>query len=196
MLAFLALVQQRRGPKWDLIMFNSLSTHITTPTGSILKAHNGYIRIFWIRSGRPFNCTRGYIQITTECLFCCCCHNCNHSTFFFNASSIALAILQLKNPSKLKYMDRIHYFRKTWVLVICLLELSNRFKRKFLRRKPPRRAQPLYKGQMAQPQCVLCSEVSRKWKSSEKWGRPGNTYNVNDVRWTQSGCRGGIQRTY
>ena len=64
------------------------------------------------------------------------------------ASGIALATLQLK---KLKYMDRIHHFK---VFVICLLGLSNRFKR-----KPPRRGQPLYKGQMFRPQCVLRSEV-------------------------------------
>ena len=32
--------------------------HITTPTGSILNANNGYLPIFRIRSGRPVNCTR------------------------------------------------------------------------------------------------------------------------------------------
>ena len=35
-----------------------------------------------------------------------------------------------------------------------LLKISNRFKR-----KPLRRGQPLYKGQLARPQSVLCSEV-------------------------------------
>ena len=50
-------------------------THITMPTGSIPNAHNGYIRIFRIRSGRPFNCTHSYVQITIECLFCYCCQD-------------------------------------------------------------------------------------------------------------------------
>ena len=29
----------------------------------------------------------------------------------------------------------------------------------WLKRKPPKRGQPLCKGQMVHPQCVLCSEV-------------------------------------
>ena len=32
---------------------------------------------------------------------------------------------------------------------------------------------------------------TRKWKSGKKRGRPGNTYQVNDVWWTWSGRRGG-----
>ena len=35
-------------------------------------------------------------------------------------------------------------------------------------------------------------EVEWKWKSGEKWGRPGNTYHMNDVRWTQGGHRGAV----
>ena len=70
----------------------------------------------------------------------------------FYASSIAPTILQLKK------IDRIHHFNMTKVLVICLLWLSNRFER-----KPPRRGQPLCKGQMARPQCVLCLEVYYCW---------------------------------
>ena len=31
----------------------------------------------------------------------------------------------------------------------------------------------------------------RKWKSSDKWGRPGNTYHVNDVMWMLGGRREG-----
>ena len=47
---------------------------------------------------------------------------------------------------------------------------------------------------------VFCSSVfvqynTWKWKSAEKQGRPGNTYHVNDVRWTQGGRRGGEVRT-
>ena len=32
---------------------------------------------------------------------------------------------------------------------------------------------------------------TRKRKSSEKRGRPGNTYHVNDVQWTRGGRGGG-----
>ena len=44
----------------------------------------------------------------------------------------------------------------------------------------------------------LCSLVciqynTRKWKSGEKQGRPGNTYHMNDIWWTQGGCRGGYK---
>ena len=39
-------------------------------------------------------------------------------------------------------------------VIFHLQEISNRFKR-----KPPRRGQPPYKGQLACPHCVLCSEV-------------------------------------
>ena len=59
------------------------------PTGSISNANNRFLRIFWTRTGQPFNCTR------------------NHSTFY--ANSVALPILQLKNSSKSKYMNRIHH---------------------------------------------------------------------------------------
>ena len=77
MLAFLAMVQQWRGLKmW--------SHHVQQPEhihyhGSIPSAHNQYIRIFRIyriHSSRLFNCTCSYVQITIECLFCYCCHNC------------------------------------------------------------------------------------------------------------------------
>ena len=40
------------------------------------------------------------------------------------------------------------------MLFFAFKEISRRFKR-----KPPRRGQPLYKGQLARPQCVLSSEV-------------------------------------
>ena len=41
----------------------------------------------------------------------------------------------------------------------------------------------------------FCSAVcvqynTRKWKNSKKWGRPGNTYHVNDVWWMRGGRRG------
>ena len=50
----------------------------------------------------------------------------------------------------------------------------------------------------------FCSSVcvqynAWKWKSGEKWGRPGNTYHVDDVRSTRGGRKGGgvhIQVTY
>jgi len=48
----------------------------------------------------------------------------------------------------------IHSVVKDFVLFLSLKAISNRFKT-----KPPRRGQPLYKGQMACPQSVLCSEV-------------------------------------
>ena len=31
-----------------------------------------------------------------------------------------------------------------------------------------------------------------KAEERKKQGRPGNTYNVNDVRWTRGGCRGAV----
>ena len=61
-----------------------------------------------------------------------------------------VSFLPSKKPSKLKYMDRIHPFKKASVLVICLLGIFGLI---------PRRGQPLYKGQMARPQSFLCSEV-------------------------------------
>ena len=46
-------------------------------------------------------------------------------------------------------------------LAILLLNYDNTFKGYFeiSNRKPPRRGQPLYKGQLARPQSVLCLEV-------------------------------------
>ena len=43
---------------------------------------------------------------------------------------------------------------------------------------------------------LFCSLVcvqynTQKWKNSEKRGRSGNTYHVNDIRWRQGECRGG-----
>ena len=35
--------------------------------------------------------------------------------------------------------------------------------------KPPRREQPLYKGQIAHPQSVLCSEVLLYYKNTIGW---------------------------
>jgi len=32
-------------------------------------------------------------------------------------------------------------------------------------------------------------------EARKKWGRAGNTYHVNDVRWTRGGRRGGGVRT-
>ena len=32
---------------------------------------------------------------------------------------------------------------------------------------------------------------TRKWKSGEKQGRPGNTYHVNNVKWMRGGRGGG-----
>ena len=78
MLAFLAMVQHWRGPKmWSHRVQQPEHIHCH---GSIPNAHNQYIcifRIFRIHSSRLFNCTRSYIQITIQCLFCYCCHNCN-----------------------------------------------------------------------------------------------------------------------
>ena len=78
MLAFLAMVQQWRGPKmWSHRVQQAEHIHYH---GSIPNAHNQYIRIFRIfriHSSRLFNCTCSYVQITIECLFCYCCHNCN-----------------------------------------------------------------------------------------------------------------------
>ena len=39
----------------------------------------------------------------------------------------------------------------------------------------------------------FCSSVCVRTEAEEreKRGRPGNTYHVNDVRWTRGGCRGG-----
>ena len=45
-------------------------------------------------------------------------------------------------------------FKRVQVLFFVFKEISKSFKR-----KPPRRGQPLYKGQLASPQCVLSSEV-------------------------------------
>ena len=43
---------------------------------------------------------------------------------------------------------------------------------------------------------LFCSLVcvqynTQKWRNTEKWGRPGNTYHVNDIRWRWGWRRGG-----
>ena len=50
--------------------------------------------------------------------------------------------------------QNIATFKRLQVLFFVFEEISKRFKR-----KPPRRGQPLYKGQLARLQCVLSSEV-------------------------------------
>ena len=60
MLAFLAMVQQSRGPKMRRRV-QQAQAHITMPTGSIPNAHN----VFWIRSGSSF-----HVKISIEHLFC------------------------------------------------------------------------------------------------------------------------------
>ena len=44
---------------------------------------------------------------------------------------------------------------------------------------------------------LVCVQYNtQKLKSGEKWGRPGNTYHVNDVRWTGGGQRGEMVHTH
>ena len=118
-LAFLAWYGNGEVRKCDLIVFNSPIRAHTLPR--LLEVYRMPILTDTsVYSGDAAVVLQSYsrlLQITIEYLFCYCCHNTNHSTIF-NARSIALATLQLKTPSKLKYMDRIHYFRKTLVLVI------------------------------------------------------------------------------
>ena len=84
-LAFLAMVQQRRGPKMQ-----GSSTHYL-PTGSNLPVPITDTSVFRIRNGAPFHWTRKqkrsirYIQISIECL----CHN--GIILHFYAISIAFA---------------------------------------------------------------------------------------------------------
>ena len=74
---------------------------------------------------------------------------------------IALAILLLK---KQKHQNEADILLYNYVIIhltdfkCCFLSLR-KFPIKRFKRKPPRRGQPVYKGQMARPQCVLCSEV-------------------------------------
>ena len=78
----------------------------------------------------------------------------------FLCQSVALAILLLKKTQ----LNEAEYIIATFknkkktsserTLFFVFKEISKRFKRKL-----PRRRQPLYKGQLAHPQCVLCSEV-------------------------------------
>ena len=60
-------------------------------------------------------------------------------------SRVPLAILLLK---------KTHQNEAEYIIQLSSSLISNRFTR-----KPPRRGQPLYKGQLACPQCVLCLEV-------------------------------------
>ena len=49
------------------------------------------------------------------------------------------------------------------------------------------------------PFFVLRFSLYMEAEEREKWGRPGNTYHVNDVWWMRSGHRGGgvhVQITY
>ena len=62
--------------------------------------------------------------------------------------------LLLKKTIKMKQNILYNTFKRLQVLFVAFKEISKRFKR-----KPPRRGQPLYKGQLAHPQCVLSSEV-------------------------------------
>ena len=44
------------------------------------------------------------------------------------------------------------------------------------------------------PPPFFCSSVFAQYntrKRHEKWGRPGNTYHMNDIRWTRGGRMGG-----
>ena len=55
---------------------------------------------------------------------------------------------------------------------------------------------PVIISLVPRPPPFFCSSVcvqynTRMLKSDEKRGRPGNTYHVNDVRWTQGGHGGG-----
>ena len=103
-LSFLAMVQQQRG--CNLIVFNSLSdpsAHITTPTRSNRTPISTYIQDTQRSSFQLYS--RLHTNNNWMFIFYCC-HNCNHSTYIFNTSSIDLSILQLK---KVKYMDRIHF---------------------------------------------------------------------------------------
>ena len=43
--------------------------------------------------------------------------------------------------------------------------------------------------------CVQYNARQRK-SAKKKWGRPGNTYHVNDVRWTRGGRGGGAVPDY
>ena len=73
-------------------------------------------------------------MITIECFIC-----------IFYASSVALTILLLKKPEA-EY-EAEYDIRKTSRVIFVFMT------------RPPRREQPLYKGQMVGSQCVLCSEV-------------------------------------
>ena len=51
---------------------------------------------------------------------------------------------------------------------------------------PPSQASPVFCS-------LVCVQYNtQKRNSGEKWERPGNTYYVNDVRWTQGGCEGDV----
>ena len=67
---------------------------------------------------------------------------------------IASCYLAIEKTIKMKQNILYNTFKRVQVLFFVIKQISKRFKR-----KPPRRGQPLYKGQLARPQCVLCSEV-------------------------------------
>ena len=80
MLAFLTMVQERRGLK----MRPHLVQHIVMPTGSISYAHNGYFAFQIYSSTRKMkeNSVTYKYQLSV-CLFCYCINDIieNHSTF-------------------------------------------------------------------------------------------------------------------
>ena len=73
--------------------------HITTPTGGIPNAHNGYIRIFRIRSGR-LSTVLANERLRTNNIRVFSCHNCNH----FYANTMALEkTIKIKIPYSGKF---------------------------------------------------------------------------------------------
>ena len=75
-----------------------------------------------------------------------------HSTYFMLVVFALTVDHQIEADYEPEYIIIIHL--KDFKCYFCLSAISNRFKT-----KPPRRGQPLYKGQMARPQSVLCSEA-------------------------------------
>ena len=100
MLAFLAIVQQRRDPKMQ--PHRVQQPELTLPClPEVYRMPITNISLFQIRSGGPFH-FRSCTSITIECLILLLYkHNCNHSTFFMQVV-FALAILQLKKNIKMK----------------------------------------------------------------------------------------------
>ena len=94
MLAFLTMIRQWRARSEKATSW--CWAHITTPTGSIPSTYSWFTVVVFSTGEQ----SSVYFVIVVIIVY-------------FLASSIALATLQLKKPSKLEYMNRIIHFKKT-----------------------------------------------------------------------------------